>query len=1836
MKKRVFFLRLISEDAFFGALLSFAPSGVLSSSASFVFDLMCAIAILGAAIQAVELENRSALFEGEAAHHSSPFGFPSSSLIAACFFFDLVLVLPLCSLLSSALSSSTGDRTPPPSFPLTCPLFHRNDKYSYFKKQKTNPGCLKDLLRFLRRDDPETRPAAAALARFNLCRSDLVPLLRRYCSEGENENGDEDEEEKDALALAALKVAAFLTLLPGAPSNSPLWLSQADAAAAAAEAFAAPGALGAAAELAGRALARAAAGGGGGKNEKRFSDADASALQLVLTLCRNLLAAPVVAGRCGQGSVARASAAASLRSRLVARLSESALLDLVLACGSMCNVESGATPDAARALRADAPLLLAAVHAALDGVDAGTLDAALAASEGASAAKGKRKGGEEGTAGAAEGASARPLVPPPRRLAPRGLRAPVADNAATASGQQQQQPQPQQRRGAERELELLRAERTAQARALNVAAPARRPRFGGVFVRASGPSPSGTAGGPGTGSLTVLNSRPQGAATSASAAAAAEAARDGSGLGAAGSALSVGGMTAGSSLNSSSAFAVSGGRGLTSAPNANAMLKSGTNAAFASAPLDGNTLVTLAKWARDAVDGGCYGGVAASLTRELAPGPMLSRLPSEDFVRFCELAAKMTALARLRVERKVKAAVAEAEKKAKEEKGAGHEDDNSDRAASLAAAVSAAATADASAFSGVSATLGWETLSLARSLWHSTAEAPNTSKEKDWPLQHSSLALLRELLLALDVAASVGCAADRGAAGRLAARLLNNGAALAGAGRSKRSRGGEGDDDEESDGRAPLLTLLATSGIKRFSARHSPRSHGEDLAVCVHVSLRLTERLAASEAVAFETERARAREEEAERVAARAATTVAAAEEERARAKAAETTAATPAALPAAVQASPAPALLASAAAPPPFAFSAITPSPAPPQAVALATSTGGGNLSGNNEAAATTAGGAALASGGGAPSSLLPLPATNPEEERERRRRSTAPSPCLGLASALRAAAATAEEEGGGGGTTPAPAPAPAAAAEEEEEEEGGKEKEKEKEKERERERERESSAAPAASSAPEAPAAADATAAAAAAAKAREQAASASKIQAAARKAAALEAASLFRDCELASAPVAHFHLWLMANNRRSGPLLTRACAAFVRRLCAGPERGGCGLAPTLWQLRALPVLRDILSSNATSNAAAANAESTPALAAAAAAGRELAGECARVASGLLERLSCKPPAAAAPAAVAPAAAENGENGESAAADGESDAATLLDLEARAASACGSLCFVELLFWKAPEASAAISRSYDWRRVYGPDAGKGGEAEAAAAADREAALEAAGDADLPDEAELPGGDAAGLDERQAGLLAALAEAARECRDFDPKYAPARDAVFLRTAAEQLGVEPGAVRRQLRVRGLGGPSKSKKGKRAAKDGGDGAAAAMDPEARALRDACAVPLTRREEAVLEDAHFLHAAKGAFFELVADTLTEALAASSGNENGEENGEENGGDAGENDNAPPPLLDPAAADRRRRALLARWRDSTFLSRSLRSLGLVKGRPSRRHEEELRDLYSKYSSSNAENAEDGESGGASVGGGLESMTAQLPGGWRPAQVRRILGNIGLKLTVQRKKKAAAAAGAPKRKKRKENEPPRSGGSSGSGRDSGGNNSASSSDVSSDSSSSDDDGDVIEGGGAAAPSSRPSTSAGGGGERNNNAPSTEKKKRRRNEPSTGAGGEGEEEEEGAAAHAAAVRSALDALRAKRAAAAAVAVAAMREGSESSSDDDGDEGNEAPPIAAAVEKPAEATAAAAAPPPLAPAQAAAAAAAPDPKRRRLKKISTMAAAAPVAGDSDDEDSLDA
>ncbi|KAJ6687606.1 PROTEIN TIMELESS-like protein, partial [Salix koriyanagi] len=69
---------------------------------------------------------------------------------------------------------------------------------------------LKDLLRFLRRDDPQTRGVFKQVCKWNTVGKDLIPIIQ-YCQDDRN------------LVLNAVKVLVFLTM-PIEPSSSDIWL----------------------------------------------------------------------------------------------------------------------------------------------------------------------------------------------------------------------------------------------------------------------------------------------------------------------------------------------------------------------------------------------------------------------------------------------------------------------------------------------------------------------------------------------------------------------------------------------------------------------------------------------------------------------------------------------------------------------------------------------------------------------------------------------------------------------------------------------------------------------------------------------------------------------------------------------------------------------------------------------------------------------------------------------------------------------------------------------------------------------------------------------------------------------------------------------------------------------------------------------------------------------------------------------------------------------------------------------------------------------------------------------------------------------------------------------------------------------------------------------------------------------------------------------------------------------------------------------------------------------------------------------------------------------------
>lgn len=77
---------------------------------------------------------------------------------------------------------------------------------------------------------------------------------------------------------------------------------------------------------------------------------------------------------------------------------------------------------------------------------------------------------------------------------------------------------------------------------------------------------------------------------------------------------------------------------------------------------------------------------------------------------------------------------------------------------------------EVSPFAAISATMGWETFHMVHVLWIAMAELPAKAADKDWDMQHNTLALLKEMLMTLDLAIYVGTAADKKAADRLQRR----------------------------------------------------------------------------------------------------------------------------------------------------------------------------------------------------------------------------------------------------------------------------------------------------------------------------------------------------------------------------------------------------------------------------------------------------------------------------------------------------------------------------------------------------------------------------------------------------------------------------------------------------------------------------------------------------------------------------------------------------------------------------------------------------------------------------------------------------------------------------------------------------------------------------------------------------------------------------------------------------------------------------------------------------------------------------------------------------------
>ncbi|GAB4821374.1 hypothetical protein N2152v2_008420 [Parachlorella kessleri] len=176
-----------------------------------------------------------------------------------------------------------------------------------YSKSDDCVGCLKDLQRFFRDDDPEMRPAFFAVHKYNFARSDLVPLIVTHPDEYE-------------VVYNALKVATFLTM-PSQLETSANLAQQAEHIQRVREAFLAQDALAVVVGLLAEPLSR----------HPRMRPEDAVMVQLVITFLRNLVALPTAPpAAAGGGSSAAQDTNRRIRRGLLERLFADNVMDLLL------------------------------------------------------------------------------------------------------------------------------------------------------------------------------------------------------------------------------------------------------------------------------------------------------------------------------------------------------------------------------------------------------------------------------------------------------------------------------------------------------------------------------------------------------------------------------------------------------------------------------------------------------------------------------------------------------------------------------------------------------------------------------------------------------------------------------------------------------------------------------------------------------------------------------------------------------------------------------------------------------------------------------------------------------------------------------------------------------------------------------------------------------------------------------------------------------------------------------------------------------------------------------------------------------------------------------------------------------------------------------------------------------------------------------------------------------------------------------------------------------------------------------------------------------------------
>ncbi|KAL0032107.1 hypothetical protein WJX77_005423 [Trebouxia sp. C0004] len=278
------------------------------------------------------------------------------------------------------------------------------------------------------------------------------------------------------------------------------------------------------------------------------------------------------------------------------------------------------------------------------------------------------------------------------------------------------------------------------------------------------------------------------------------------------------------------------------------------------AQLQSQLVWRLRQYLEQLLEAGSFGVVMAAVLQDLKPGLHISRLSRDAFVCFFRFAKLATAFVRIQQDKAMK-------QKQEAKKQQQPPVNNGDTATSSAAAGDAVPPAvqcgpngaasgspagagpeagsrsDAdpegsrkgegqeggseSPFACVSAIMGWETFQMVHVLWIGLVDMPGKAPEKDWDMQHESLALLKELLFALDLALYMGTPADNRAADRLQRRLLH--------------------DDMKESGLLPVVGRL----LKNFNFGYQPRSHAVDLVQALHIILHMLDRLNASEAGGF-------------------------------------------------------------------------------------------------------------------------------------------------------------------------------------------------------------------------------------------------------------------------------------------------------------------------------------------------------------------------------------------------------------------------------------------------------------------------------------------------------------------------------------------------------------------------------------------------------------------------------------------------------------------------------------------------------------------------------------------------------------------------------------------------------------------------------------------------------------------------------------------------------------------------------------------------------------------------------------------------------------------------